>query len=104
MFEGALIDKKSHANQLEEMKQELYDFDAAVKKAVSFTDNHPETTLIVLADHETGGLTDECSFTRSNHTGADIPVYAYGKYSDLFYGSQENTEIHHKIKKILFNE
>ena len=104
MFEGALIDSNSHGNQLEKMKQELYDFDDAVMKATVFVKENPETTLIVLADHETGGLNDECKFTTSNHTGANIPVYAYGKHADLFYGLHDNTEIHHKIENILFNE
>ena len=101
LFEGAKIDTKSHENNLEKMKKELYDFDLAVMKAADFVYHHPNTTLIVLADHETGGLTEECSYTTHNHTGVDIPVYAYGKHADLFLGEQDNTEIYHKMKKIL---
>ena len=104
MFEGAKIDTKSHANKLEEMKKELYDFDYAVMKAVNFVYEHPETTLIVLADHETGGLTDDCHYTTKHHTGVDIPLYAYGKHAKLFEGVQDNTEIYHKIKSILFSK
>lgn len=101
MFEGAHIDSHSHGNQLEKMKQELYDFDTAVMNAASFVKEHPETTLIVLADHETGGLNDECVFTSRDHTGADILVYADGKHAGAFFGTHDNTEIHHKIKRIL---
>ena len=104
MFEGAKIDVASTANNLENMKQELYDFDLAIMKAVEFINENPNTTLIVLADHETGGLTEECVYTTKNHTGSDIPVYAYGKHADLFKGGQENTEIHDKIQKILFGK
>ena len=104
MFEGAKIDTNSHINELEGMKKELYDFDSAVKKASDFVYDHPDTTLIVLADHETGGLTEECKFSTNNHTGADIPVYAYGKHAKLFEGEQDNTEIYHKIHQILFSK
>ena len=104
MFEGAFIDSFSHGNQIDGMKQELYDFDTAVMKAALFVDEYPETTLIVLADHETGGLNNECVFTTFDHTAADTPVYAYGKHAELFSGTQDNTEIHYKMEKILFNE
>ena len=102
MFEGAKIDKSSHANDLQKMKQELYDFDYAVMKAGNFVHENPDTTLIVLADHETGGLTDECVYTIKKHTGQDIPLYAYGKHAALFEGVQDNTKIYEKIKQILF--
>jgi len=103
MFEGAKIDKRSHDNKLEEMKKELYDFDYAVMKASNFVYKNPETTLVVLADHETGGLTDDCRFTSNWHTAADIPLYAYGKHAKLFEGIQDNTDIYKKIKSILFS-
>lgn len=103
MFEAAYIDKHSHSNHLKEMKQALYDFDRAVMKAADFARNHPDTTVIVLADHETGGLTDGCEYTQSNHTAADIPVYAYGRDSIIFLGAQDNTEIYKKMNMILFH-
>ena len=102
MFEGAKIDKRSHANDLKGMKNELYNFDYAVMKAVNFAYQHPDTTVIVLADHETGGLTDDCRYTSTWHTGQNIPLYAYGQHANLFSGTQDNTEIHTKIRNILF--
>ena len=104
MFEGAKIDTNSHENNLEKMKKELYDFDLATMIASNFVYQHPDTTLIVLADHETGGLTDDCRYTRRSHTGVDIPLHAYGKHAKLFEGKQDNTEIYHKIRKILLGE
>lgn len=104
MFEGAKIDTESHKNNFEAMKKELYDFDYAVMKASNYVQEHPDTTLIVLADHETGGLTDDCRYTSKNHTVVDIPLHAYGKHAKLFEGVQDNTEIYHKIKSILFSE
>ena len=104
MFEGGLIDKKSHKNKLQEMKEELYDFDYAVMKAVRFARKNPDVTVIVLADHECGGLTKECTFTTDKHTGVDIPLFAYGKFAKMFEGVQDNTDIYQKIKLILFHE
>lgn len=102
LFEGAKIDTNSHKNLFEDMKTELYDFDYAVMKATHFIVKHPDTTLIVLADHETGGLTEACAYTTHKHTGQDVPVYAYGQHADLFKGEQENTAVYAKIKQILF--
>ena len=93
MFEGAKIDTYSHENRFKEMLAELYDFDLGVMKAADFVYKHPDTTLIVLADHETGGLNSECQYTTPNHTGVEISVYAYGKHAQLFEGKQDNTDI-----------
>ena len=84
-------------------ENELYDFDYAVMKAVNFAHRHPDTTVIMLADHETGGLTDKCQYTSHGHTGVNIPLHAYGKHAHLFNGVQDNTDINAKIRKILFN-
>ena len=104
MFEGARIDTESHQNNLNQMKQELYDFDLAVMKATNFVYHNPDATLVVLADHETGGLTDDCEYTVPKHTGQDVPLHAYGKHAELFEGVQDNTEINKKMKQILFSD
>ena len=35
---------------------EVYQFDCAITVAMEFMAKHPDTVLIVTADHETGGL------------------------------------------------
>lgn len=100
-FEGAKIDLMAHKADLARMKTELYDFDKAIMTAVDYVHLHPDTTLIVLADHESGGITDTCEFTTKWHTSKNIPIFAYGKHADLFQGEQENTDIYPKMKKIL---
>ena len=102
LFEGAKIDVYSHKNLFQEMKNELYDFDKAVIKATDFVQKNPQITLIVLADHETGGLTNSCEFTTNKHTGVNVPLYAYGKHANLFKGEKDNTDIHKTIHQILF--
>lgn len=57
MIEGGQIDWACHNNDGASSIQEVYDFDAAVAKAVEFMQKHPkETLIIVTADHETGGM------------------------------------------------
>lgn len=56
MIEGGLIDYAGHDNDAGTMLQETLDFDASVRVAMDYVDKHPDTLLIVTADHETGGF------------------------------------------------
>lgn len=57
MIEGGKIDWACHANDAATAIHGMIDFDNAVGKAVDYAKKHPEETLIVvLGDHETGGL------------------------------------------------
>lgn len=103
MLEGALIDTKSHENKLEAMKDALFDFDAAVRAALAFAAVRSDTTVVVTADHETGGLTPACVFTTRKHTGAAVPLWAAGARAELFKGTHDNTQINHLIHGILFD-
>lgn len=104
MLEGAKIDTHSHQNDLAKTKEALFDFDAAVVLAAEFAQQQGDTTVIVLADHETGGLTDACEYTTKQHTAADIPVHARGPSAALFEGNYDNTEVYQKIYSVLFAE
>ena len=56
MVEGGRIDHAAHGNDVAGVVGDLLAFDRAVKQAMEFIENHPDTLLIVTADHETGGL------------------------------------------------
>lgn len=56
MVEGGLIDYAGHDNDAGTMLQETLDFDAAIRVAMAYVDQHPDTLLLVTADHETGGF------------------------------------------------
>jgi alkaline phosphatase len=57
MVEGGKIDWSCHANDGGGMIHEVKIFDNAVKVALDFYKRHPDsTTIIITADHETGGL------------------------------------------------
>ena len=158
--EGALIDKRSHANDAGQTLEEMKAFDEAVRVAKEFAAKDGHTLVVVTADHEcagfniiekgtfsnaeattppanvdsgntannstpsraTGGTKDPAraafapatfrtpddaagvldgspdaslwlTYLSGNHTGADVPVFAYGPGSDELEGSIDNTDL-----------
>lgn len=57
MVEGASIDKQSHSTDATRAIWETIEFDRAVGVAKRFAQQRGDTLVVVLADHETGGLT-----------------------------------------------
>lgn len=55
MIEGASIDKQAHAMDSDRWIMEVLEFDRAVKVAREFAERHPDTLVIVTADHECAG-------------------------------------------------
>lgn len=57
MIEGGRIDHAAHAQDPTGVINEVLGFDEAIKKALDFYKQHPnETLILVVADHETGGM------------------------------------------------
>ncbi len=105
MVEGALIDNASHSNIIK-FVDEVVEFDNTVQVVLNWAQaNAPDDTLIiVIADHETGGLTvtghsgnpgdyPAVNWASGGHTGANVPIYAWGKNAELVFGVMDNTEI-----------
>ncbi len=57
MIEGSQIDWCGHANDIACAMGEMHDFAESVKLAKAYVDAHPNTLLVITADHSTGGLT-----------------------------------------------
>lgn len=57
MVEGSLIDWCGHANDIACAVHEMADFAAAVQVVRDYLARHPNTLLVITADHSTGGLT-----------------------------------------------
>ncbi len=107
MIEGAQIDWGGHANKGNYIVSEMIDFDKVIDIVLEYTKQHPETLVIVTADHETGGLAInkgstmnnlDMKFTSDYHTGDLVPVFSAGPQSDLFLGFYQNTDIYHKMR------
>ncbi|MCL2494126.1 MAG: alkaline phosphatase [Oscillospiraceae bacterium] len=78
MVEGAHIDKHAHSNDLEATVAHVLEFDLAVAAALAYAAEHPDTLVLVTADHETGGLKLQNGafvFTSTGHTMANVPVF-----------------------------
>lgn len=116
MIEGSCIDTYSHESNMEKMLIEMIDFDEAVGVALSYVEKHPDTLLIVTADHETGGLnldgvsskeqlTDLLFTSNGTHTEINVPIYAYGiGANDITkYDVIDNTSVYKFIKQGIDN-
>lgn len=98
MIEEAYIDKRSHKNDLSGMKICVLRYNDIIGYCVQFVMLHPETALVITADHECGGLIFNSdgtfSYTSDDHTNAKVPVYAIGPGTDCFDGvTVDNTDI-----------
>lgn len=111
MIEGSQLDDYGHSNDLDLLMQETADFDRAIGEVMKWAEADGETLVIVTADHETGGLTlvggseEEGRavghFSTGGHSGTLVPIYLYGPASDYFTGIYHNTEIYHKMMRLL---
>ncbi|WP_243350011.1 alkaline phosphatase [Parabacteroides sp. FAFU027] len=110
MVEGSQIDWGGHANDGNYVVTETVDFDNAVGKVLEFAKRDGHTLVIITADHETGGTairegsfkdkTVKIDFTKTYHTGAPVPIFAYGPGAEQFTGWLENTNYKNKIEKL----
>ena len=103
MVEGGRIDHAGHANDIQRNVLETVEFANAVQVAIDWAAGRPDTLILVTADHETGGLTvleNNCvgefptvSWATTDHTGANVPIYAWGCSADMISGVMDNTEL-----------
>jgi alkaline phosphatase len=110
MVEGSQIDWRGHDNApFSELIPELRDFNGAVAEALAFQEKRPNTLVIVLADHETGGLAlhpDEMGVFRANyttdgHTAGLVPLFARGPGAEAFAGIRENDAVGRLLLRLI---
>jgi alkaline phosphatase len=103
MVEGGLIDQAGHINDIRRNVFETIEFANSVQKAIVWSTGRNDTLIVVTADHETGGL----SVTRNNgqglfptvtwsttdHTNKNVPVYGWGFNAYLANNVSDNTDI-----------
>ena len=97
----------SHVGYVFTVVDEYLSFDRLVGKALEYADQNGETLILVLSDHETGGLTlldgdyktgtVTGNFFTNDHTGIPTLLYAYGPCSQYFCGFAENSSLFDKI-------
>ena len=114
IIENTCTDGWGHSNNQDtkvySMMNEVQCFDEGVAIAVKYVLEHPDTLLVLSADHETGGYrlregweTDfsMISSTTTGHSSQNVPLYAFGAGAQNFsaeailakYGSQANAGV-----------
>ncbi len=114
MIESAIIDGYGHNNDSEGMVEEMKEFNGTLKALVAYVNEHPETLLVVTADHETGGTgvayksypvggTSDVAlnFSTKGHTGTVVPIFAWGAGAEKFSGIFQNREIPGIIEQLM---
>lgn len=114
MIESAIIDGYGHNNDSDGMIEEMKEFDQTLKALVKYVNEHPNTLLVVTADHETGGTgvaykgynvgetaPVKLSFSTKGHTGTVVPIFAYGAGAENFAGIFKNKDIPGVIEQLM---
>jgi alkaline phosphatase len=105
MIEGGRIDMAAHVGDLPRTVSETLAFDDAVAAVAAWAATHDDVTLVVTADHETGGLAivapapagsyPQVSWRWGQHTSTDVDVFASGPGSEAFAGvTRDHTWVH----------
>ena len=115
MIENTCTDGWGHSDGTNGLKvtgqmNEVQCFDEGVAIAVKYVLEHPDTLLVITADHETGGYSlrngwetniDNVKPTTTGHSSQNVPLYAFGAGADRFtaaaieaqYGQQANAGV-----------
>jgi len=110
MVEASQIDWACHNRNGDWLNSELQDLRSVLSEVLQFAEKNGETLVILTGDHETGGVSitkknglgiPQYQFASNDHTGEMVPVLAMGPGSGYFSGTYDNTEIHHKIWKLI---
>ena len=114
MIESAIIDGYGHNNDGEGMVIEMQEFNRTLRQMIEYVNQHPETLLVVTADHETGGTGVyyngntpgnegplKLKFSTSGHTGTVVPIFAYGAGAENFAGVMKNIDVPAKIDALI---
>ena len=114
MVESAIIDGYGHNNDADGIVEEMHEFDQTLKTLVAYVNSHPNTLLVVTADHETGGTSVtykshpinepeglQLGFSTKGHSGTVVPIFAYGAGAEHFAGIFQNREIPEIIEKLI---
>ena len=105
MIEAAQIDKRSHANDYSGCITMVKRYNDVIAYVVEFVICHPDTALVITADHECGAIKENAdgsfTYTSTNHSTANVPVYALGYGMEVFNDQTvENTTIPKTLAKI----
>ena len=94
MYEEAYIDKNCHNDDQLNAYRTVYRFNQQIAYFMEFAMYNPDTLVLITADHETSGLTEDFVATQFNlppetgcdHSLQDVPVFVYGQGGEIYDG------------------
>lgn len=114
MVGDMFVDRASHNGRLELLCDETKDLDRAIGKALDFAERDGQTLVLVVGSPEASGMsivggnmaegTVEAKWSMpgmANHSGTQVPMFAYGPGAEQFMGVMENTEIFTVVKQMM---
>ncbi len=102
LVETEETDTQAHYNRpFDVISEEMRALDEAIRVVVAYHDRHPETLIVVVGDHETGGLTVHADslghpvvrYTTTGHTAELVPLFALGPGAERFGGILANDQV-----------
>ncbi len=102
LVENEETDTQAHRNSpLEVIAAEMVALDEAIRVALAYQRRHPNTLIVVAADHETGGLSPgrdstgavHASYNTTDHTAELVPLFATGPGAEAFHGLMRNEQV-----------
>lgn len=112
LVENEHTDHRGHDNAaLETIAAEMLEVDRAVRAVLELRSERPGTLVVVLGDHETGGLSivaesgsPAARWETIGHTLDLVPLFAIGPGAGRFAGILTNAEIGRRIFELLPDE
>tara|TARA_R110002073_G_scaffold140253_12_gene290951 strand:+ start:5867 stop:7723 length:1857 start_codon:yes stop_codon:yes gene_type:complete len=115
MIEGGRIDHAGHENNVERAIGETLSFDDTIAAVVGWVAERDDVTIIVTADHETGGLKvlepsaqgalPRVSWRWGSHTNSNVYLFAQGPGTDVFQGQvRDHRWIHSAAAGLIRNQ
>ena len=109
MVEASQIDWLAHDNEpFDRIAAEVKDCDEAMHAALDYVSGRPGALLVVVADHETGGLALleeagqwKAAYGSGGHTAELVPLFASGTGSERFGGTHTIDEIGRRLAEVV---
>lgn len=110
MIESTYPDYGGHGNDPDLTLLGVTQVEWLAREALTYARDHRDTLVIVTADHETGGIQTIATSTpcrprlyyaTASHTGACVPLYAYGPGSSSFGRLVDDTDIAITIRSFI---
>jgi alkaline phosphatase len=102
-------DSAGHENDLDGLLAGVRQLDAGVRVVLEFAGRHPETLVIVAADHDTGSPgvlggspeAPEVQWLAKTHAATWVPLFAFGPGAERFAGVLDNSDLPARIAQAI---